>query len=74
MPGGSEHDPIAPGGGEACVRRQVIRAEIRLDLDDASDTTAGRVVADQPAAEERGGCVERPAVEDRPVEDAQRNG
>jgi hypothetical protein len=68
-----KHHPVAGGLTEAGVGRLVVRADVRLNLDDASDATAGRVVADQPGADESACGLERRPREDGPVEDAQLN-
>ena len=48
-----EHDPVACGLAEPGVRRPVVLADVRLDLDDPADAPPGRVVADQPRADQR---------------------
>ena len=74
MTGRPEHDPVARGLAEPGVRRAIVRPEIGLDLDDAADPTTGRVVPDEPGADEGAPGVEGRAGQDGPVEDAQNDG
>ena len=56
------------GPAEAGVRRAVVRADVRLDLDDPPDAPAGRVVADEARAEERPGGLEGRPAPGRPTD------
>jgi len=53
------------------MRRLVVGADVRLDLDDPADPPTGRVVADQSLADEAARGLERGPRQDGPVEDAQ---
>jgi hypothetical protein len=53
------------------VRGPVVRAAIRLDLDDPTDAPTGLVVADETRAEQAAGGVRGSSGEACPVEDAQ---
>jgi hypothetical protein len=55
------------------VGRAVVTTDVCLELDDPGASPAGRVVADQPGADQRRGGLERGALQDRPVDDAQSN-
>jgi hypothetical protein len=46
------------------VRRLVLLADVRLDLDDPARPRRRAVIADQPAAEERPAELERGTLED----------
>jgi hypothetical protein len=48
------------------VRRLIVLADVRLELDDPPDAATGRVVADEAPAEERDADLEGRAGEDRP--------
>ena len=50
--GRPEHDRVARGPSESRVGREVVRADVRLDLDDPPDPPAPVVVADQARAEQ----------------------
>ena len=67
-----EHDPVPGGLAEAGVRCPVVAPDVRLDLDDPPDASAGRVVADQARADESAGGLEGGSPRGGPVEDAQR--
>jgi hypothetical protein len=73
MAGRPEHHPVAHGLAEPGVRCLVVRADVRLELDDPAAPPPGRVVADEPGADERRGGIERGARQDGPVDDAQPN-
>jgi hypothetical protein len=73
MAGRPEHHPVARGLAEPGVRRLVVAADVRLELDDAADAPPRRVVADEPGADERRGGVQGRARQDGPVDDAQPN-
>jgi hypothetical protein len=55
------------------VGRAVVTTDVCLELDDPGASPAGRVVADQPGADQRRGGLERRARQGRPVDDAQSN-
>ena len=74
MAGRPEHDPVAGGLAEPGVRRAIVRPEVGLDLDDPADPPPGRIVADEPGADEGAAGVEGRAGQDGPVEDAQTDG
>jgi hypothetical protein len=68
-----EHHPVAAGLAEAGVGRAVVTTDVRLELDDPAASPARRIVADEPGADQRRGGLERGALQDRPVDDAQSN-
>jgi hypothetical protein len=73
MAGRPEHHPVAGCLTESRVRRLVVPADVRLELDDPAAPPSGRVVADEPGADQRRRGVERGARQDGPVDDAQPN-
>jgi hypothetical protein len=71
MAGRPEHDPVALGLAKARMRGQIVLADVRLELDDPTDTSAAGVVADQPRAEQRPSRFEGWPRQDRPIDEAQ---
>jgi hypothetical protein len=69
-----EHDPIAGGLPEAGVRRAVVAPDVRLELDDATDSPPGLVIADEAGADERSGRLQRRRREDGAIDRAQSSG
>jgi hypothetical protein len=58
------HDRVAGRPSEPGVRRQVLLADVRLELDDPAD--ASRVAgADEARAEQGGRCLERGPPDER---------
>jgi hypothetical protein len=74
MPGRPEHRPVSGGRTEARVRRPVVGADVRLDLDDPPGPPSRLVVADEARAEQASRGLERWAGEERAVDDAQARG
>jgi hypothetical protein len=56
------------------MRRPIVLADVRLDLDDPADAPPGRVVADQPGTDQPDSRLERRAGQDRAIDDAQSSG
>jgi hypothetical protein len=53
------------------VRRLVVAADVRLDLDDRARSPTRGVIANEPYAQQLPGRLERRSAEQRAVDDAQ---
>jgi hypothetical protein len=56
------------------VRRAVVAPDVRLELDDATDSPPGLVIADEAGADERSGRLQRRRREDGAIDRAQSSG
>jgi hypothetical protein len=56
------------------VRGTVLRADVRLDFDDAADAPSGVVVADETGADQRASRVDGGPSEKGPLDGAQADG
>jgi hypothetical protein len=72
MAGRPEHDPVAGRFAETGVGGAVVPADVGLELDDPSDPSTGRIVADEARPDERSGRREGRALEEGPLDDAQK--
>jgi hypothetical protein len=71
MPRRPEHRRVAGGSPEPRVRRLVVAADVRLDLDDRARSPTRGVIANEPYAQQLPGRLERRSAEQRAVDDAQ---
>jgi hypothetical protein len=66
-----EHRRVAGRAAEARVRRAVVGADVRLDLDDRAGSPSRGIVSNKPRAKQVPGSLERRSGEQRAVDDAQ---